>query len=218
MGDHGRVSRSAPAPAATAERPRLTDAAPGLVVVAAMLALMWGAEVVDALPGVDLDAWGIRPRSWRGLAGIAFAPFLHAGFGHLIGNTIPFAVLGAVIALEGRRPVAEVTVTVAAVSGAGVWLFGAAHSVHLGASGVVFGFITYLVTRGWFAAKPLWVVGGFLVAAAYGGTLLWAVLPTGRFSWLGHLFGAAGGVAAAWALHGDHDVGDDSSPAPAPRS
>jgi membrane associated rhomboid family serine protease len=199
------------------DRPRLTDAAPGLVVVGVMLAVMWGTEIVDALPGVDLDAWGIRPRSWRGLAGIAFAPFLHAGFGHLIGNTIPFAVLGAAVALEGSRQVVEVMIAVAVVSGSGVWLLGASNSVHLGASGLVFGFITYLVARGWFATKPLWILGGLVVAAIYGSSLLWGVMPTGRFSWLGHLFGAAGGVAAAWMLHADHGADHDADHGADPR-
>lgn len=206
------VTATGPPNATTVERPRLTDAAPGLVVVAAMLGVMWGTEVIDALPGVALDGWGIRPRTARGLFGIVFAPFLHAGFGHLIANTIPFAILGAVIGLEGTRQIAEVTATVALVSGAGVWLLGASNSVHLGASGVVFGFITYLVTRGWFARKPLWILGGVVIAAIYGGTVLWGVVPTGRMSWLGHLFGAVGGVAAAWTMHGRDE---SNTPVPA---
>ena len=207
-----------PAPATTVERPRLTDAAPGLVVVGVMLGLMWALEVVDLLPGVNLDTWGIRPRSWEGLAGIVFAPFLHVGLGHLIANTIPFALLGAVIALEGSRQFVEVTIAVGVVSGLGVWLFGAAGTVHLGASGLVFGFITYLVARGWFARKPLWILGGVVVAVIYGSSLLWGVLPTSRFSWLGHLFGAIGGVIAAWVIHADHDVERHANPRPARRS
>ena len=74
-------------------------------------------------------------------------PFLHVSFGHLIANTIPFVVLGAAIALGGVRQIVEVTVIVAVVSGLGVWLFGAANTVHLGASGLVFGYLTYLVAR-----------------------------------------------------------------------
>ena len=147
----------------------------------------------------------------RGLFGIVFAPFLHAGFGHLIANTIPFAILGAVIALEGTRQIVEVTrwsrSSAAPASGCSV----RPTACTSGASGVVFGFITYLVTRGWFAGKPLWILGGLAVAAIYGGTLLWGVVPTGRMSWLGHLFGAIGGVVAAWVMHGQ-----DEPDAPAP--
>ena len=91
------------------------------------------------------------------------------------------------------------------VSGLGVWLFGAANTVHLGASGLVFGYLTYLVARGLIAKNVWWILGGLIVLALYGG-LLWGLLPTPRVSWLGHLFGAIGGVLAAWVLHGNHDI------------
>ena len=77
--------------------------------------------------------------------------------------------------------------------------------MHLGASGLVFGYLTYLVTRGVIAKNLWWILGGLVVLAFYGG-LLWGLLPTPRVSWLGHVFGAVGGVLAAWVLHGDHDL------------
>ena len=196
---------SVPTVTTEVERPRSTDVGSGLILVAAMLAVMWAVEVVDLVPGTSLDEWGIRPRTARGLAGIALAPFLHVSFGHLIANTIPFALLGAAIALGGFRQIAEVTVMVMIVSGLGVWLFGAANTVHLGASGLVFGYLTYLVARGLIAKNVWWVLGGLIVLALYGG-LLWGLLPAPRISWLGHLFGAIGGVLAAWVLHGNHDI------------
>ena len=187
------------------ERPRLGELAPGLIVIAVLLGAMWSLEIVDLVPSTPFDRWGVRPRTVRGLFGIAFAPFLHVSFGHLIANTIPFVVLGAAIALGGIRQIVEVTVIVAVVSGLGVWLFGSANTVHLGASGLVFGYLTYLVTRGLIARNVWWILGGLVVLAFYGG-LLWGLLPTPRVSWLGHLFGAIGGVLAAWVLHGDHDA------------
>ena len=187
------------------ERPRLGELTPGLIVIAVMLGAMWALEIVDLAPSTPFDRWGVRPRTLRGLFGIAFAPFLHVSFGHLIANTIPFVVLGAAIALGGIRQIVEVTVIVAVVSGLGVWLFGSANTVHLGASGLVFGYLTYLVTRGLIARNVWWILGGLVVLAFYGG-LLWGLLPTPRVSWLGHLFGAIGGVLAAWVLHGDHDA------------
>lgn len=186
-------------------KPSLTDVAPGLVAVGVMLAIMWGQEIIDALPGVSLDGWGIRPRQARGLLGIVFAPFLHTGFAHLVSNTIPFALLGGVIALRGTQHFLEVTLAVGVISGLGVWVFGAGNSLHLGASGLVFGYITYLVSRGLFAKRVLWIAGGVVVAMFYGGSLLWGLLPNGRMSWQGHLFGAIGGVIAAWMIHGDHE-------------
>jgi membrane associated rhomboid family serine protease len=196
------------------ERPRFAELAPGLVVIAVMLGVMWAIEIVDLVPGTSFDRWGVRPRSLRGLFGIAFAPFLHVSFGHLIANTIPFVVLGAAIALGGVRQIAEVTVIVAVVSGLGIWMFGGGATVHLGASGLVFGYLTYLVARGLIARNVWWVLGGLVVLAFYG-SLLWGILPTPRVSWLGHLFGAIGGVLAAWVLHGESDAA--SSP-PAART
>jgi membrane associated rhomboid family serine protease len=186
------------------ERPRLAELAPGAIVIAVMLSVMWGQEVVDLLPGTPFDRWGVRPRSWRGLFGIVLAPFLHVSFRHLIANTIPFAVLGGAIALGGTRQLTEVTVMTGLVSGLGIWLFGAGNSVHLGASGLVFGYLTYLVSRGVIARNVWWILGGLVTLAFYGG-LFWGLLPTPRVSWLGHAFGAAGGLLAAWVLHGDHD-------------
>ena len=69
--------------------------------------------------------------------------------------------------------------------------------VHIGASGLVFGYLTYLVVRGFFAGKPLWIVGGIVVLLFYGG-ILWGLLPRPGVSWTGHVFGAVGGVLAAW--------------------
>ena len=194
-------------------RPSLVEFAPGIVVVGVMLAVMWGTEVIDLLPNTSFDRWGIRPRSVRGLFGIVFAPFLHVDFRHLIGNTIPFAVLGAAIALGGTRQFVEVTIIVGVVSGLGVWVTGSSNSIHLGASGLVFGFITYLVSRGLFARRVLWIGGGIVVLMFYGGALLWGLVPTSRMSWQGHLFGAVGGVIAAWVLHAEHDLDDESSAA-----
>ena len=124
-----------------------------------MLGAMWAVEIVDLVPGTSFDRWGVRPRSVRGLFGIAFAPFLHVSFGHLIANTIPFVVLGVAIALGGVRQILEVTVIVAVVSGLGIWLFGGAATVHLGASGLVFGYLTYLVGAGPDRQEPVVGVG-----------------------------------------------------------
>ena len=131
----------------------------GLALVAAMVVVMWVVEAVDAL-GAHLDNDGIHPRDVDGLPGIAFAPFLHASWAHLIGNTIPFLILGFMIALGGLARTAAVTVIVALVAGFGTWVFAPAHTNHIGASGVVFGFATYLVARGIFSRRPLHLVVG----------------------------------------------------------
>lgn len=183
------------------ERPSMDELSRPVLVVGAMLVLMWVIEVVDLIPGTSLDSWGIRPRTIRGLFGIAAAPLLHSGFPHLIANSIPFAVLGIAIAFGSVARFAQVVLIVAVVSGLGTWLFGQSNSVHIGASGLVFGFVTYLVSRGIFARKILWLIGGVIVMVVYGG-ILWGLLPRPGVSFTGHVFGAIGGVVAAWIIHG----------------
>ena len=172
----------------------------GLVLVAAMVAVMWVVEIVDVFAG-DLDSAGIRPRDPEGLIGIGLAPVLHGGFGHLAGNTVPFLVLGMVIALSGLARIVAVTVIVAIVGGLGTWLVAPAATVHIGASGLVFGFAAYLIARGAYTRRAWHLVGGLVVLFLYGTTLLIGFVPTPGVSWQGHLFGAIGGVVAAWLLH-----------------
>ena len=182
-------------------QPRRTDRDRGLLLVAAMAAVMWLVEVVDLAAG-DLDRFGIEPRELDGLDGIVFSPFLHAGFGHLLGNTIPFVILGAVIALGGLARVAVVTAIVALVGGLGTWLVGPDGSIHVGASGVVFGYATYLLVRGFYSRRLLHITAGVGVLLVFGTTLLVGLVPTPGVSWQGHLFGGLAGVLAARVVHG----------------
>jgi membrane associated rhomboid family serine protease len=173
----------------------------GMAVVAAMAALMWLVEIVDQVAGGRLDRNGIEPREADGLDGIVFAPFLHGGFDHLIGNTIPFLLLGFAIALGGALRVVAVTVIVVIVGGLGTWLVAPANTVHIGASGIVFGYAAYLVARGIFSRSITQIVLGVVVVVIWGTTLLRGLVPEDGISWQGHLFGAIGGVLAAWLLH-----------------
>jgi membrane associated rhomboid family serine protease len=185
------------------DRPRSDDpVVRGFVLVAAMAAVMWVVEVADQVADGRLDAYGIVPRSVDGLDGVAFAPFLHAGWDHLIGNTIPFLLLGFAIALGGIARVATVTVIVALVGGLGTWLVAPANTVHIGASGIVFGFAAYLVARGIYSRSAVQIALGLVVLAVWGTTLLRGLVPEDGISWQGHLFGAIGGVLAARLLHG----------------
>jgi membrane associated rhomboid family serine protease len=174
-----------------------SDRTNALLFVVAMVALMWLTEVVDAVAGGRLDHYGIHPRDVDGLPEIVSAPFLHAGFGHLVSNTIPFAVMGAAIALGGLARVAAVTAVVGLVSGLGTWLIAPPNTVTLGASGLVFGYATYLVARGVLSRRLLDLAVGAVVVALWGLVLLQGVLPQDRISWQAHVFGAIGGVVAA---------------------
>jgi len=181
-----------------AARERLKpDVSSGLLILAAMAALMWIEEVVDAIAGGTLDRYGIQPRDPDGLTGVITAPFLHGGFDHLISNTVPLLLLGVAIALNGAVRVAAVTAIVAIVGGLGTWLVAPANTNHIGASGIVFGYAAYLVARGVFSRKPLQIALGVVVVAVWGTTLLRGLAPADGISWQGHLFGVVGGVVAA---------------------
>ncbi len=181
-------------PLAASERSARLD---GFRVIGILIAVMWLSELVDSAAGHRLDQYGIEPRDGDGLVGIVAAPFLHAGFGHLISNTVPLLTMGLVIAFAGAVRVVAVTLTVALVSGLGTWLIAPGGTVHIGASGVVFGYATYLLSRGVFNRDPLELAIAAVVAIVWGGALLGGLLPEEGISWQGHLFGAIGGVLAA---------------------
>jgi membrane associated rhomboid family serine protease len=169
-----------------------------LRILLGFVALIWLVELVDLfLFRGALDRAGIRPRSESGLWGVVLAPFLHAGPAHLIANTVPLLVLGWLVIVRGIQDFLRVTLLVVLVAGLGVWLFGRPATIHLGASGVVFGYLGYLLLRG-FWERSLIAIGIALVAGFLYGGALWGVLPGQRgVSWEGHFFGLAGGAGAA---------------------
>lgn len=167
------------------------------LVAGGFVALLWALEVIDTAVGHRLDGWGIEPREVDGFVGILTAPLLHGGWGHLIANTVPALVLGFLVLATGLRRGLVATAIIWAVGGLGVWLFAGADTEHIGASGLVFGWLTYLIVQGFVDHKPGEIAIGVVVLLVYGG-ILWGVLP-GRpgVSWQGHLFGALAGVLAA---------------------
>ena len=172
----------------------------GFLVVFALAVLMWVSEIVDVVVDHRLDGYGIEPRDTDGLTGIIAAPFLHGGFDHLISNTVPFLAMGFVIAFKGAVRVVAVTAIVGLVSGIGTWLVAPSDTIHIGASGVVFGYATYLLSRGFFDRDLLGLAVGVAVGAIWGTALLGGLLPQEGISWQGHFFGAVGGVVAARVL------------------
>lgn len=171
-----------------------------LLVLGGLLALMWGVEIVDFFLRGRLDWFGIIPRTTVGLGGIVFAPFLHGNFRHLIANSVPFIVLGWLVMLRCTSDFWVVSGVSMLVGGFGAWLFGAPRSVHIGASGVIFGYFGFLLVRAWLEKSVSSILLALIAAGLYGG-LIWGVLPLQRgVSWQAHLFGLIGGGIAAWLL------------------
>ena len=165
-------------------------------ILGGFVATIWVLEFVDVFLGGALNRYGILPRNLIGLRGILFAPFLHGNFAHLIANTIPFLTLGWFVMLRETSDFFVVTGITMLVSGLGVWLIGSA-GLHIGASGVVFGYLGFLLARGYFERNIPSILLSVIVGFLYGGAI-WGVLPTQPgVSWEGHLFGFVGGVIAA---------------------
>lgn len=166
-------------------------------ILGGFVATMWALEIADLALGGALNAYGIAPHHIIGLRGILFAPFLHGGLGHLIANTIPFIVLGWFVMLQETRDFFVVSAITMLVSGLGTWVFGSPNSVHIGASGLIFGYLGFLLARGYFERNFPSILLSITVGILYGSTI-WGVLPTRPgISWQGHLFGFIGGVIAA---------------------
>ena len=163
------------------------------------IALLWVIEVIDRLFfGGSLDYLGIRPRQLIGLRGILFAPFLHGGFNHLLANSGPLLVLGLLVLLRHKRSFLLISILIILISGLGTWLIGPSQSVHIGASGLIFGYFAFIVVNSWYERSFPAVVLAALVILHYG-SIIWGVLPAGgNVSWQGHMFGLIGGVVAAY--------------------
>lgn len=172
------------------------------------LLLFWVLEILDWLifDGA-LNRLGVQPRTVIGLRGILLAPFLHGNFAHLIANTLPFLVLGWFVIVQSVRDFWLVTGVTAVISGLGIWLFGRTNSVHIGASGLVFGYFGFLLLRGYFERSLRAILWAVVVVLLYGG-MLWGVLPLQMgISWQAHLFGfIGGGVAAYWRTRQPQDL------------
>jgi membrane associated rhomboid family serine protease len=171
-----------------------------LAPVVVAVVLMWLVTAINLLilRGVWL-LYGVRSQDPSGLwPNLLFAPFLHAGLTHLLANSLPFAVLGGLIAVQSSWRFAAVSLAGAVIGGLIVWLLGGAGTVHVGASGLVFTYFGWLIARAIRERSFLAIVIGLVTLAIYG-SILWGLSPfqTG-ISWQGHLGGLLGGLAVAW--------------------
>ena len=168
------------------------------IILATFVAIFWLLEILDQFVfRGSLDYFGIIPHQVIGLRGILFAPFLHGDFPHLIANTVPFLILGWLVMLQETSDFFIVTGLTMLVGGLGVWLFATPGSIHIGASILIFGYLGFLLLRGYFQRNIPSILLSILVFLLYGGTI-WGVLPSRPgISWQGHLFGFLGGVLAA---------------------
>lgn len=170
-------------------------------ILGGFIVIFWVVEFIDwILPFWVLDNYGVRPQSLEGLRGIIFGPFLHGGFDHVFANTVPFIVLGWLILVRSLRDFVVVTCVTAVISGLGIWLIADPRTVHIGASGLIFGYFGYLLFRTYFERSFGAILVTFIVVMSYG-SLIFGVLPQAPgISWQAHLFGFIGGGLSAYLL------------------
>ncbi|MAT99963.1 MAG: rhomboid family intramembrane serine protease [Anaerolineaceae bacterium] len=174
-----------------------------LKVIGGFIVLLWILEIVDQfIFSGGLDSFGVRPRTITGLWGILWAPFLHGGFRHLFANTGPILVLGSIVMLS--RPLRDffkISFIVIIISGLGTWLIAPRGQVHLGASGLIFGYFGFLLLSAYFERSCRAIVIALVVLLLYSG-IIWGALPQGNgISWQTHLFGFIGGGVSAYLIY-----------------
>jgi membrane associated rhomboid family serine protease len=180
-------------------------------ILAGFVAIIWIVQIINAVIfGGNLAYFGIIPHQIVGLRGIFLAPFLHGSFAHVAANTVPFLILGWLVMIRSIGEFFFVSVFSALIAGIGTWLLGGSNTVHVGASGMIFGYFGYLLLRGWFERNVVSIFISVIVGVTYGG-LIFGVVPTqAGISWQGHLFGFIGGAIAAKLL-ANNGKGSDRS-------
>lgn len=176
-----------------------------LIVMLSVAAVLWVIQLVNAANDYSLDRFGLRPRRVDGLWGVATEPFLHGSYSHLFANTAPLVMVGWVLMLSGVRTWLTVTGLVLVLGGLATWLV-APSGVIVGASGLVFGWLGYLIARAYFSRKLRWIVVAALVLFFFG-TLLSKMLPSfdSNVSWQSHVCGFGAGIIAGAVLHPRRD-------------
>ncbi|CAM3507521.1 rhomboid family intramembrane serine protease [Pseudomonas floridensis] len=170
-----------------------------LKVILALSLLLVGVQLVNAFSAGNLVTYGIIPRTVSGLQGILLAPFIHGSFRHLLSNLLPFMVLSWLVATEGVKRYAWVAGLVCLLGGLLVWLFGRT-SIHVGASGLIFGLWTYLLARAWYQRSLASLFLAVIALVGYSG-LIYGFVPVPGVSFESHLAGALAGICVAWLMH-----------------
>jgi membrane associated rhomboid family serine protease len=172
-----------------------------LIAMTALCGVLWIIEIVNQAGDFDLQQYGLRPRDLDGLVGVVTAPFLHAGYGHLLANTAPFILIGWFVLVSGVRQFLLASAIIIVVGDLATWLI-APSGIVVGASGLILGWLGYLLGRAYFSRRIVWIIAAVGVVFFFG-TLLGGLLPSvnSEISWQGHLAGFLAGVLAAWILH-----------------
>jgi membrane associated rhomboid family serine protease len=191
-----------------------------------LLVVMWIVAIINfsVLPGALSAIGTLKPRSLFGLPGIFLSPFLHSNWPHLLGNSAYHLIFGGMIVLREASDLPIVTISSAILNGSLLWLFGRKNG-YVGASGVIFGYIGFLVSLAYFERDPAAIIffaliwlsfffGHLIVVPAFSGNqkwvfgqTMWGLFPqiNGRVAWEGHLIGFVAGIWTASRLQDLHN-------------
>lgn len=168
-------------------------------IVISLVFLISAVELVNILSNRSLNHYGLIPRNPQGLVGILTAPWLHGSIWHYFSNILPFALFSFLLLQYGTKRYVQVSIICTLCSGLLVWIF-ARSAIHVGASGLIYGYFGYLVLAGFFSKKFKLIFISLFVGITYG-TLIFGVVPTHSYiSWESHLFGLVSGLVCAWRL------------------
>src|SRR6266705_4196539 len=176
----------------------LAEARKALFVMVGFIAVIWIVQLANWADHYQLSlTYGIRPRDAGSLPDIVTAPFLHFSWAHIEGNSGPLFIFGFLAAYRGVTKFLGVTALVILTSGLAAWLTESAHSVGAGASGLVFGYLGYILVRGIFDRHPIDLLIGAMMALCFAYQFS-VLLPQAGIGWQAHIGGLVGGIAAGW--------------------
>jgi membrane associated rhomboid family serine protease len=169
-----------------------------LIFPSLFVLLLWLIKIYELIFKLDLSQYGIQPRTYKGLVGIFLSPLIHGNVSHLFSNTLPLLILGIMIFYFYRRIAFEIFFWIYFMTGTWVWVSAGSDSYHIGASGLVYGFVCFLFFSGVFRKDTKSIALAILVILVYGG-LIGGILPTQPgVSWQSHLFGALSGTICSY--------------------
>jgi membrane associated rhomboid family serine protease len=175
---------------------------------------LWVIHTVTFFTGIRLSYLGVLPREISGLVGIITSPLIHGDWQHLISNTVPLAALGAVIFLFYRRVAVKAFLLIYILSGLGVWLFARPFTHHIGASGLVYGLISFVFWSGIFRRSLRSIVLALVMLVMYSGYFPGIMPGKEGISWESHLYGAITGIIIAWIFKGRIEEDEVEPPLP----
>ena len=170
----------------------------GLVYPSLFVVALWLVKLFEYYFKTSFATYGIRPRNLKGIPGIAISPLIHSGFNHLISNTLPLLILGIIICYFYRKIAFDVFFWVYLLTGIWVWVAADGNDYHIGASGLIYGFASFLFFSGLFRKDLRAIALALLVSFVYGG-IAWGILPSHKgISWESHFFGSLSGGFCAY--------------------